>query len=684
MKNSRSLFLFLAIFTLAGNSLLAQEENPFEFGNIAPEWLEDELFESFSEHDVLILYDFSAVSFDVMLSSTPKIQYYFHRRIKILSEKGKKWAEVNIPVATSNPDGETLSELKGATYSLNAVGDVVSFKINRRKIKETKTDADQREISFSLPLVKVGSIIEYSYVINSKNFRNLKKWEFQRSAPIIRSEYHTIIPDRYKYFRLIQGGGFNIVHHQKRFQSMNTGNIFGQNAIGGNNRSLSQPQAFRVNFGGNEDVYILDDVPALVKESFSPESSRFIPSIRLELTENASVLGSQATVFDSWEGLNNSLDKKLKVKKKNYHKWIRSQANQLTRNVNGNKNKAIAIYEYVRDQFLWNGNYEVEFEDYHQVTSGKGSSSSGVNLAMMHLLQAAGVKARPVLISTLDHGIVQTIYPVLSQFNHLLISVEVNNAEILLDGVGEKTTFGILPKNDLNEYGFMIEEEGGRWVKLRSQNRIVKVTYSRFNLDTIGTLNGEIFVKNEDYGAVLERDKYAQYLDEPQTYLKDHILVGMKHPQIIKSEFTNASEEGSPLIIDLELSTKDFVEVVGDLVFIKPMLSKMVTENPLKNENRATPIDFTYPLRDAHMMGLRIPKEYEIVQLPQPIKVLLPNNGGTFIYNVIEMDHIVHLSSTILLEKTTFTPQEYQGIRDFFEYVVNKHQEDIVLKKIGS
>ena len=169
MKNSRSLFLFLAIFTLAGNSLLAQEENPFEFGNIAPEWLEDELFESFSEHDVLILYDFSAVSFDVMLSSTPKIQYYFHRRIKILSEKGKKWAEVNIPVATSNPDGETLSELKGATYSLNAVGDVVSFKINRRKIKETKTDADQREISFSLPLVKVGSIIEYSYVINSKN-----------------------------------------------------------------------------------------------------------------------------------------------------------------------------------------------------------------------------------------------------------------------------------------------------------------------------------------------------------------------------------------------------------------------------------------------------------------------------------------------------------------------------------
>ena len=126
------------------------------------------------------------------------------------------------------------------------------------------------------------------------------------------------------------------------------------------------------------------------------------------------------------------------------------------------------------------------------------------------------------------------------------------------------------------------------------------------------------------------------------------------------------------------------MEVVGDLVFIKPMLSKMVTENPLKNENRATPIDFTYPLRDAHMMGLRIPKEYEIVQLPQPIKVLLPNNGGTFIYNVIEMDHIVHLSSTILLEKTTFTPQEYQGIRDFFEYVVNKHQEDIVLKKIGS
>ena len=108
----------------------------------------------------------------------------------------------------------------------------------------------------------------------------------------------------------------------------------------------------------------------------------------------------------------------------------------------------------------------------------------------------------------------------------------------------------------------------------------------------------------------------------------------------------------------------------------------MVSENPFPDSDRQVPVDLTYPLREAHLLGLRIPKGYEVAQLPQPIRVELPNDAGAFTFNVLNFNDIIHVSSSIFLNKTIFLPDEYEGIRVFFEYVVQKHAEDIVLKKV--
>ncbi|MEM9986485.1 MAG: hypothetical protein AAF804_15440, partial [Bacteroidota bacterium] len=73
-----------------------------------------------------------------------------------------------------------------------------------------------------------------------------------------------------------------------------------------------------------------------------------------------------------------------------------------------------------------------------------------------------------------------------------------------------------------------------------------------------------------------------------------------------------------------------------------------------------------------------------IEQLPEPIRVRLPGNAGSFIYNVLQIDDIIHVSSTIYLNQTVFLPSEYLGIKSFFDYVVLKHNEDIVLKKVSA
>lgn len=681
-KISLLLCVVFALFFLPGTSF-SQDQDEFEYGKISVDEISQNTYEQFPDASAVILFDYGAISFE-LLSNNPRVKYTYQRRIKILDEAGvQKFKRMIIPYdAASN--NEQIFELKASTYNLNAVGKVVEFKVNRRKIRRNKKANSQREIVIDFPLVKPGAVIEYSYEVVSKKFETLNTWVFQQQLPVIHSEFHTFIPDGYRYLRRIKGEEGNIFHERSRFnqQAINTMDLFTRsNSFGSRNL---YDRRYYLNFSGVHDSYIMKYLPAVVEESFSPENTDFLPAIALELSQNFSSSLSGNNVFEDWEELASKIEKKTRLRKKSSRNEVRHMVRDFSK-IRWQKEQAQRIYYYVRDNFTWNEEYEVEPKNLNQALERKRGSSAEINLLMMHMMREAGLEAWPVIISTRDKGSVQTIYPTLSQFNHLLCGVMLDGKELLLDAVGPSESFGILPKIDLNELGYLIEEDNSRWVKLRDQNKIVKVTYSRFDLDTNGQkIYGDISVSNEDYSAIIERDKFLQYVDQPEDYIREHVLIGMNNPEISGKDIQNTEESAeAPLIVNCLVTTSDYVRSVEDLVFIKPMLIKTVTNNPFVAEKRITPVDFTYPLRDSHMLGIRIPDDYEIAQLPQPIRVLLPNNGGSFTYNVLEMGNILHLTSTIYLNKTTFSPSEYESIRTFFEYIVNKHQEDIVLRKVA-
>ena len=50
-----------------------------------------------------------------------------------------------------------------------------------------------------MPNVKVGSVIEFSYVINAPAKTQLKDWDFQYDIPVNHSEFKTFIPEYFKF-----------------------------------------------------------------------------------------------------------------------------------------------------------------------------------------------------------------------------------------------------------------------------------------------------------------------------------------------------------------------------------------------------------------------------------------------------------------------------------------------------
>jgi len=77
-----------------------------------------------------------------------------------------------------------------------------------------------------------------------------------------------------------------------------------------------------------------------------------------------------------------------------------------------------------------------------------------------------------------------------------------------------------------------------------------------------------------------------------------------------------------------------------------------------------------------------LPDGYVVDQLPKPALVALPKNGGKFTYNVAQRDNNIMITSIIKINQTTFTSDEYALIKEFYNQIIARQAESIVIKKM--
>ncbi len=647
-----------------------------EYGRLNPRLLDLDSYPEAPDADVVILNDIGEASLTMMTTRT-SIRYRYHRRLKFFSEAGRPYADIAIPFDQSVL---TLTSVRGVTYSKDANGDPVGFEVDKRDISIVKLEGQMREVRFRLPLVKAGSVSEYLVEFTADDLSLLRPWNFQQEIPVALSEFHLLLPGNFQYQVVPQGDTRSMLQVEKPFNYNAPDRL--QRSMFGAARPTDDQSNPWAKLGGSHYIFLMQHQPGIRRESFSSDQG-LLPGLRFQLSSLPGNSTSEG-VFDRWEQLQRYVLRRQKPRRiKADQTWIEKKTRQLVRGVDDRKEKTQRIFSWARRNLEWDGTYGVEPSRLDRLAAGQPGNAAAINLTLMLMLQEAGLDAHPVLVSTRDNGPIQVVAANLRQFNHLIVGLNLGSEEYLLDALSDLDDLGVLPKNDLNQMGYWIGEESSRWVRLTSRNQVVRFTYSRFTLSEDGWLTGEVDVQNRNLSAALERARLESLeTQQEQDYLRNTVLTGMSDPRIMGYDFDPQAEEGKMVNVSIDLQTQDFVERVGDLLFIKPMMTKMVEENPFDEDQRTTPVDLNYPLRESHLLGLRIPPGYQIEQLPEPIKVMMPDNSGMFIFNVLELDNIVHVSSTIYVNQTVFLPSEYAAIQTFFDYIVLKHQEDIVLKRI--
>ncbi|WP_295671725.1 DUF3857 domain-containing protein, partial [uncultured Mucilaginibacter sp.] len=123
-----------------------------------------------------------------------------HKRIKIFNDNGKDEANIKIPYYSADRL-EFITGIQAETINL-VDGKMEITKLDKKLIYTKVLDKETSEISFTMPNVKPGSIIEYKYNWNTTFFVDFPDWYFQGKIPVRYNELSTSIPDVF-YFRRI-------------------------------------------------------------------------------------------------------------------------------------------------------------------------------------------------------------------------------------------------------------------------------------------------------------------------------------------------------------------------------------------------------------------------------------------------------------------------------------------------
>ncbi|NJK85553.1 MAG: hypothetical protein HC906_05910 [Bacteroidales bacterium] len=127
-----------------------------------------------------------------------------------------------------------------------------------------------------------------------------------------------------------------------------------------------------------------------------------------------------------------------------------------------------SIYQHIRNQVKWNGNFDFNANSDLSKVYRKGEGTSGeLNLLLLQAFKRAGLQAEPILIKTNNLGKPETVYPVYKQFNHVIIMVTIGNENYLVDATGENHSISQLPQYCLNTTGWLVDNKEFGWIDIK-------------------------------------------------------------------------------------------------------------------------------------------------------------------------------------------------------------------------
>ncbi len=586
MKKS-IIVLFMLVFLVS--SLFAQKKHK-KYGKIDISNLEMTTYEKDTSANAVILFNYGEARFK--WDNTDGFQFYqeFHIRIKILNKDGADWANREIIYSKKN---EKINNLKAQSYNLKG-GKIVKTKIKGIEFFEERYNSNYSIKKFTFPDVKAGTIIEYKYNITSNNLYNLDYWQFQYSIPVIYNEYEITIPEYLTYRRTLKG--YLAPTEVKNSNTPETFTISGRTAPGAGGKI--ETYSYVKESDSQEYIYVMENIPAFKSEPYISSKYNYISILEFELLQIKYFNDKIDNITTSWEEVNKELLQNERFgKQSKCPNALKKELDLVTADKENDYDKMVAIYEFIKDKMLWNNMYGIFAKTTIKSAYNKGGGSVGdINLLLIAALKPFGINAIPIIISTRKNGFINTAYPSISDFNYVIAQVKIDDKIYYLDATDKYCPAGLLPERCLNGIGRAIYKATFE-VDLTNTPKSDEAHYLTITITDDGIV-GSYAVILKNYAALEYRNEYKNTTTEDK--FLENIEIENEGMIISDFEIIDIDNIYKPLKIKYNIKISDKADILGDKIYIDPMLFFGVESNPFKIEKREYPVDFAYPLADKY------------------------------------------------------------------------------------
>ncbi|PBI92320.1 hypothetical protein BSF41_08020 [Flavobacterium sp. ACN2] len=589
-------------------------------------------------------------------------------KIKIYKKEGLSWADqkVRFYIGYDKLNEDRLEFSDAVTYNLEN-GNIVKTKLNNQGEFKNKINQYWKEKTITLPNVKVGSIIEYKYVLRSENLVKFPDFDVQFSIPVDYFYYKTQIPEFYIYKPILIGG------IPLETESKFTG------ASQSFDNAYSQTSSF--NYKQIETFYKGKDVPALKEEPYINNLENYRGSIQQEL-ERVRLPDQPVKDYSlTWEGVAKTIFKDDSFGKQlNQGSLFTDDLNKLLSNVEDKTERLNLIFTYVKNRMNWNEiNSCYTEKGVEKAYKDQTGNVAEINFILINMLRAAGIEANPVLVSTIQNGL--PVYPTRTGFNYVIVAAEIDGKKTLLDASHKLTAPNILPLNVLNWNGRLIKKDGSSEEIQLDPTQQSKEIYSLIvKINPDGKMNGQARVQRTDYDAYSFREENNTKTEDAYLEKLENRLGGLEISNYaIENQKSNLDQS---VIETFSFASSNRSDIIDGKIFVNPLLFFTQSKNPFNQEKRQMPVYFGYKNIEKFNLNIEIPQGYTVESLPKPFRISSEDKLMSFILNFSVSENKIQIVSQKEINSSIFVAEDYGMIKEFFQKMIVSQNEKIILKKI--
>lgn len=583
---------------------------------------------------------------------------YNYLRIKILTEEGRKYGDVEIQyfkgqgaisglkARTIRPDG-TIANFEGKAFDKTIV-----------KAKGVKYLAK----TFTLPDVQVGSIIEYHYT------NNLQEGLVFDSHWILSEELFT---------------------RQAKFSLK----PYAQFAL-----RWSWPAGLPAGTTPPKDEHGMirletQNVPAFLIEDYMPPENEL--KMRVDFAYSDGDLEREQDKFWKKEG------KKLDGRVESFISKKKALEQAVAQVISANDTPEAKLKKiYARAQQVRNTSYEIEKTEQEQkrekekeinnvedlLKAGRGNGRQ-INWLFVGLARAAGFEASSVYISARSQYFFNPAVMNASQLNGDVTVVKLEGKDVFCDPGTKFAPFGMLPWEETFVRGLKVDKEGGAWINTSlpgsAESKIARKADLKMSEED-GSLSGKLTMTFSGLEALWRRTEVRNEDEtERKKFLEDQVREYI--PAGIDVELTNHPDWDTPsptLVAEYDLKVPGWASSAGRRALLPFGLFSASEKQLFDHTNRVHPVYFRYPFEKDDDVTIQLPLAWQVSSVPKE----LTKDGKVVLYarKVEDNKGTLHLTRVLRSDLLMIEAKNYSALRNFYQFVRTGDEEQIILQPVGA